>query len=746
MKVYEKFDEVRFFDEICSIHNTYLSLRNDGVPFPAESVAFWTGLLALQNLAGITGDMLELGLEHGGTAFLSVCALRDGEQQVLIDLKRSERFEEKYVLLPEKKATAIQFYETGTQSPPTNELSNRNYRFIHIDAGHTYEAVKADMIRYAGLLKEGGILCCDDFFTIRWPDVTIAVLETFELHNLVPLFLVNRKIYFCRLLDYPQWKDCFDKNVNLFDTFGVFKIWDTLMKGYSTITGQIVPKAYVGRQMIDESQRPKWHEEKHNETMEMRNVEELSREFDDDALRSVPLNKREPITNLLEDTFELIIDIIRPHVICEIGAYEADFSLRMKQKYGHSRVVAYEGNPRVYEHFQEKIRANGVDYIHVAIDASSGEVEFSIPEIIAGKDMPFACRMGSLLEVQLRDSSTLQVKVPSCRLDDALNIDAGQDCILWIDVEGAVERVLEGGAETLKACKVIFCELERSPVWKDQSLDNAIISRLSEQGFRLIARDCQKWFQYNAIFVRNEILQDKAIQDIVSNYFDQALKLWKANHKFELMQFWDKPEPPFEVETLMMSWCNDNTFQYHKFDAKLAHSFIKQYFDQRTLKAFEACAIPAMQADFFRLCWLYENSGIYIDADIGNLKDNALFTRRDIRAYLFIRHNNIANDLMMFNNRHDPLLSLALDTAIKNIEARLDADVWTVTGPKILTNIYYEKTPEHSLFKDIIIDKVENLREHVLFNWDLEYKKGPEHWTNANAKQFWHYALHERFD
>ncbi len=85
-----------------------------------------------------------------------------------------------------------------------------------------------------------------------------------------------------------------------------------------------------------------------------------------------------------------------------------------------------------------------------------------------------------------------------------------------------------------------------------------------------------------------------------------------------LMQYWDTPTAPDQVEELMKTWSSDPQFDHHRYCWDSAHSFVGDRFDRRTLMVFETCAVPAMQCDVFRLCWLFEVGGIYIDADQGN--------------------------------------------------------------------------------------------------------------------------------
>ena len=58
------------------------------------------------------------------------------------------------------------------------------------------------------------------------------------------------------------------------------------------------------------------------------------------------------------------------------------------------------------------------------------------------------------------------------------------------------------------------------------------------------------------------------------------------------------------------------TKEVHRtFSAEAAGEFIADHYSQRIMQAFESCAHPAMQSDFFRLAYLYAYGGLYIDAD-----------------------------------------------------------------------------------------------------------------------------------
>jgi FkbM family methyltransferase len=250
-------------------------------------------------------------------------------------------------------------------------------------------------------------------------------------------------------------------------------------------------------------------------------MSELTTLFDDVSQRSKPLAEREPITKLLDQLLEDIIAHLRPDLLLEVGAFEASFSKKMKKAYPEAEVIALEANPRVFDHFSTNLEMTGVKYKHIAAGANTGSVTIHIPTIIAGKDMPKVGRMGSLLEVGLRDSVTEKVEVACDTIDNILSEESFKRACLWIDVEGFVDQVLQGAQGTLEKTQILYAELESSPVWAGQTLAPEIVEKLGSRGFFPIARDCQKWFQFNVIFVRKEIID--------TDWLRSATDAFKAN-------------------------------------------------------------------------------------------------------------------------------------------------------------------------------------------------------------------------
>lgn len=206
----------------------------------------------------------------------------------------------------------------------------------------------------------------------------------------------------------------------------------------------------------------------------------------------------------------------------------------------------------------------------------------------------------------------------------------------------------------------------------------------------------------------------------------------------KLFQFWDKPEPPKEVLQVMRSWKNHKGLRVHLFDEKKAKQFIRRKLGQEIVDAYNVCNIPAMKADFFRYCALYVHGGVYADADISLRPDKwpelKALMDTDSDGIIMTRERAIANDFIYVKKPEHPLIKKTLDQAISNIKNKTSNSVWEVTGPAIMTS-FYKSESEKSIFDSFDITSFKVLREIVEFKWQMDYKKGDGHWTNAQEKK-----------
>lgn len=223
-----------------NIFNKYIVYRDGNYPFPAESVAVFCFLLSIQAVERISGPVLELGVEHGGTAFLLAQSIEHNEKIVLVDLKKSERFKKTFEKLPFELQSKFIFFETNSRNPNLdNVVTSDRFRFIHIDAGHSKSDVLHDAKRFGELLIDKGVTCFDDVFEIRWPGVTEALFEFLPKSRISPFLIVNRKLYCCKDKDHSFYYKKILHYIDNVSTFGNVRFWEETLLGKDLIVAKI---------------------------------------------------------------------------------------------------------------------------------------------------------------------------------------------------------------------------------------------------------------------------------------------------------------------------------------------------------------------------------------------------------------------------------------------------------------------------------------------------------------------------
>jgi hypothetical protein len=182
------------FQDVVTLLRTYLGKRPRRGPFPLESAFTWSTLLSCQSASGLRGDMLEIGVEFGTSGFLMLESLAPDEQATFIDIAATQEWRAG-MAGPYSDKTNVQFMTGNSLHMNVADMPSQ-CRWIHIDGGHLYQHVANDLALTADSLAEGGVIVLDDFFEIRWPDVTAAILQFLkEDSRLTPFLLVNRKLY-----------------------------------------------------------------------------------------------------------------------------------------------------------------------------------------------------------------------------------------------------------------------------------------------------------------------------------------------------------------------------------------------------------------------------------------------------------------------------------------------------------------------------------------------------------------------
>lgn len=197
-------------------------------------------------------------------------------------------------------------------------------------------------------------------------------------------------------------------------------------------------------------------------------------------------------------------------VTLEVGAFEADFSRWARATLPDARVVAFEANPYVHERFRAEVEAAGVEYAHACVGDTAGPVTLQVPRDFRSHPFAQVNQMASLA-TSIDTDVQEQVEVPGVRLHDVVPLGDDDVVAAWIDVEGALGRVLPGNEETLRRASVVFVEVETEPVWHGQWLDTDVAGWFRDLGMVPLLRDLQRPWQYNLVLVSADLARDPAV-------------------------------------------------------------------------------------------------------------------------------------------------------------------------------------------------------------------------------------------
>jgi hypothetical protein len=165
----------------------------------------------------------------------------------------------------------------------------------------------------------------------------------------------------------------------------------------------------------------------------------------------------------------------------------------------------------------------------------------------------------------------------------------------------------------------------------------------------------------------------------------------------KLFQYWDTGAPPADVSVLVDGMRAHNPEMEHRlYDRDSAGWFIGKHLGAREKRAFEACAVPAMQSDYFRLCALLVKGGLYVDADLRSLRPLARLVEATPHGFMTISDGHLINGFLMVRGGGDPFLQACLRLCTLNIEAGDMPKVYTATGPGVFNAMRALIQPELS--------------------------------------------------
>ncbi len=176
--------------------------------FLPMAMAAWDFLFCAQNALNIKGGMLEIGVFKGKSAVLAAMHMRDHEPAFLLDLHDVPAARDAIQSVKPNNVTFLKMNSIDALDDQRLEAMRGQLRWVHIDGEHTGYATRADLDTAAALLSKNGLICVDDFFSFKYPQLTASVYE-FLFKNPFKFRMVlacANKCYICR----TAWAEKYD--------------------------------------------------------------------------------------------------------------------------------------------------------------------------------------------------------------------------------------------------------------------------------------------------------------------------------------------------------------------------------------------------------------------------------------------------------------------------------------------------------------------------------------------------------
>jgi len=261
--------------------------------------------------------------------------------------------------------------------------------------------------------------------------------------------------------------------------------------------------------------------------------------------------------------------------------------------------------------------------------------------------------------------------------------------------------------------------------------------------------------------------RSKFAQALVQNTSSSTVVPPLLSNKFpkKIVQFWDDLDLlPRDVGKCIETWkkTEEQGVEILLYDKHTAREFIRLRLGLRHIQAYDKCYHPAMQSDYFRLCYIFVEGGCYIDADDvyngtqiqhlfsdGRLKIQPLCydtaTNMMVPPLLFTKPGaSAASWIFYFNNnpliasKGHPLVGRALAQATLSLEKAVTdglPEIQSTTGPGNLTKSIFDAVTESCEFEQaiLVLPDWEDIAKNI---WDLSYRKDSRNWRLSNCQGY----------
>ena len=214
-------------------------------------------------------------------------------------------------------------------------------------------------------------------------------------------------------------------------------------------------------------------------------------------------------------------------LIIEIGAHFGEDSLRFKHIFPDSILHCFEPDPRSISIFKKHVLLNNVFLYELALSNTDGEKEFypsfnadkikTVPEKYSWisledyNSLKLNNSGSSSLKKGYKDLLSEKISVQTERFDNwAKNHNIGLIDLVWIDVQGAEEDVINGMGEKIKSINYVWIEYGEK-TYEDALSREETIKLFKDKGFYLINFLSSKNQSGDLLFSRKKLSLLKSI-------------------------------------------------------------------------------------------------------------------------------------------------------------------------------------------------------------------------------------------
>lgn len=201
------------------------------------------------------------------------------------------------------------------------------------------------------------------------------------------------------------------------------------------------------------------------------------------------------------------------------------------------------------------------------------------------------------------------------------------------------------------------------------------------------------------------------------------------------MQYWDADTPPVDISMVMQTWESAKYCDYILFNRTTAIHFLKKHLDSTWKRAFLMARSPMDESDFFRLCFLMLNGGLYADSDDRLISDiDELLNRSSGLTVTLERYGKVGSNIIIAPAKH-PAIVWAAVSAKTSLLQRDNDSTWSKAGPGLLTRSiakYIQRNHDAKTRPNLSIIQRYKFGEFIQFHTPLPYKRSKQHWNSQN--------------